>query len=123
MALSEEGDELVEHLKKTGLSDKEAKSLVFIAEKGETMSEDIEFALGISQPPVSKALIRMVEKGWLEVKRGEKKEYGRGRPPKVYSLSRPLDDIIEDVIQEEEQKIDDLEKAIQQLQSLLENTA
>ena len=93
--LSKRDDETVERLIITGLPKNMAKALVFLSNRGETTSVDVEKGTGLRQPEVSIAMQALRRRKWV-TKRDIKKE-GKGRPVHSYRLARPLGEIVDEV--------------------------
>ena len=87
-----------------------AHVLVFLANTPEATSRDIERGTDLRQPEVSLAMNYLIEKKW--VTSSENRSAHKGRPTKVYSLSRTISAIMD--ILEKEQK----EKAKKDLATL-----
>ncbi len=98
---------------RTGMPKNLARTLVFLASRGETTSLDIEKRTGLRQPEVSISMKELRRKGWV-TKRDLKKE-GKGRPLHAYRLARPFEAIVEAVVDDERRKIRGLEETIRQL--------
>jgi len=94
----------------------EAKCLLYIADKEDVESKEIEYTLYLRQPEVSVALNALIEKDIIE-KHDENKE-GRGRPVKIYNLKKPMDQIINEVVEYIEDEIDELKTKKNQLEEL-----
>jgi len=112
-----ENAKVVGLLMECGLPRSVAKVLAFIKDKDETVSREIEKHTGLRQPEVSIAMQWLRKKGWV-VKRDIKKE-GKGRPVHGYRLARPFSEIVQELIEDQRQKIKDIEKRIKALEKLL----
>jgi predicted transcriptional regulator len=115
MALSEEVNKLAKYLMMSDIPRSVAYTLVYIKDKGEITSVEIERETGLRQPEVSIAMQWLRRKNWI-VKRNMKKE-GKGRPIHGYKLSRDFNEILEEIINEREKKIDDIKNTINQLKN------
>ncbi|MCL4453324.1 MAG: ArsR family transcriptional regulator [Candidatus Thermoplasmatota archaeon] len=115
MALSEEVNKLARYLMMSDIPRSVAYTLVYIKDKGEITSVEIERETGLRQPEVSIAMQWLRRKNWI-VKRNMKKE-GKGRPIHGYKLSRDFNEILEEIINEREKKIDDIKNTINQLKN------
>jgi predicted transcriptional regulator len=115
MALSEEINKLARYLMMSDIPRSVAYTLVYIKDKGEITSVEIERETGLRQPEVSIAMQWLRRKNWI-VKRNMKKE-GKGRPIHGYKLSRDFNEILEEIINEREKKIDDIKNTINQLKN------
>ncbi|MEF8835729.1 MAG: winged helix DNA-binding protein [Candidatus Thermoplasmatota archaeon] len=65
--------ELIDRIIKAGLERNVAKTLVFIASRGEVKSNEIENSAELEQPEVSHATQKLREKGWVGMRRSKKK--------------------------------------------------
>ena len=92
-----------------------AYTLVYIRDKGEITSVEIERETGLRQPEVSIAMQWLRRKGWIN-KRNMKKE-GKGRPIHGYRLSKSFNEILEEIIQDLTNKINEINDNIDQLKS------
>ncbi len=86
MVLSEVNDKLAKYLIISDIPRSVAYTLVYIRDKGEVTSVEIERETGLRQPEVSIAMQWLRRKGWIN-KRNMKKE-GKGRPIHGYRLSK-----------------------------------
>jgi predicted transcriptional regulator len=80
-----------------------AKVLVFLANAPEASSRDIERGADLRQPEVSLAMQYLQEQGWI-ASRLEKTD-AIGRPQNLFSLSRPIAEIIGQIQKEKEVEI------------------
>ena len=69
-----------------------ATTMVYLINVDEASSQQIEISTGLRQPEVSLAMRLMRNQSWVSA-RSEKKP-GKGRPIKIYSLTAPVDEII-----------------------------
>ena len=92
-----------------GLKRNVAKVLVYLANTPEATSRDIERGTDLRQPEVSIAMRSLKEYEWIQSR--ESKAESKGRPVKIYSLSRPIEDIM-DVIEKNKQKEVDSQLAL-----------
>ncbi len=117
---SKENKELVERLAQTGLSKNVARALVFIAGVDETTSRNIEDHTRLRQPEVSIATNQLRSLGWIE-KRDIKKE-GKGRPVHGYRLKKPIGEILEDIEEDEMEKVKEIKNNVKRMKELAETT-
>lgn len=115
MVLSEANDKLAKYLIISDIPRSVAYTLVYIRDKGEITSVEIERETGLRQPEVSIAMQWLRRKGWIN-KRNMKKE-GKGRPIHGYRLSKSFNEILEEIIQELTNKINEINSNIDQLKS------
>lgn len=113
MYFTEKEEEFVNLLTEIGMKRIIAKVLVFLGNIPEATSHVIERGTDLRQPEVSIAINYMTERDWIK-SRDDKPE-GKGRPLKVYALSKPIADIM-DVIEKE--KKDKANRQLQVIQKL-----
>jgi len=102
-------EEFAKLLTDIGLKRNVAKVLVYLANTPEATSRDIERGTDLRQPEVSIAMRSLKEYEWIQSR--ESKAESKGRPVKIYSLSRPIEDIM-DVIEKNKQKEVDSQLAL-----------
>jgi predicted transcriptional regulator len=88
--------DMVERLKSLGMNEKEVR-ILFALEKGELSSTELERVTGLRQPEVSRTVRDLRVKGYVEFVRAEKK-FKRGAPCKYWRLTKPLKEIIKEVV-------------------------
>ncbi|MHB1492548.1 MAG: ArsR family transcriptional regulator [Thermoplasmataceae archaeon] len=115
MTLSENSNKLASFLTDSDIPRSVAFTLVYIRNKGEITSVEIERETGLRQPEVSIAMQWLRRKGWIN-KRNMKKE-GKGRPVHGYRLSKEFDEILEEIIQDLASKIESIQNIIEELKS------
>lgn len=115
MVLSEMNDKLAKYLIISDIPRSVAYTLVYIRDKGEITSVEIERETGLRQPEVSIAMQWLRRKGWIN-KRNMKKE-GKGRPIHGYRLSKSFNEILEEIVQDLTNKINEIKGNIAQLNS------
>jgi predicted transcriptional regulator len=95
MQFSENDLEISEILTDVGLKNNEARVLVVLFKGYDLTSREIERIVDLRQPEVSIAINQLIDRKWAQVTSliTEKK----GRPVKVYSLSRSVDTIIDQI--------------------------
>ena len=118
MVLSEISDKLAKYLIISDIPRSVAYTLVYIRDKDEVTSVEIERETSLRQPEVSIAMQWLRRKGWIN-KRNMKKE-GKGRPIHGYKLSKDFNEILEEIIQDLSNKIDEIRNNIDQLHSFKE---
>jgi predicted transcriptional regulator len=94
-------EELAELLTGIGIKRNVSKVLVYLANTDEATSRDIERGTDLRQPEVSIAMRYLKECNWIETR--ESKSESKGRPVKIYTLARPITDIM-DTIEKEKKK-------------------
>ncbi len=115
MPISEESDRLAKFLIISDVPRSVAYTLVYIRDKNEITSVEIERETGLRQPEVSIAMQWLRRKGWIN-KRNMKKE-GKGRPIHGYKLSKGFNEILEEIIQDLSVKIGEINGTIEALKS------
>ncbi|OPZ42523.1 MAG: hypothetical protein BWY93_01789 [Euryarchaeota archaeon ADurb.BinA087] len=91
MYFTQDEEELADLLIKIGLKRNVARVLVYLSHNSEATSRDIERGTDLRQPEVSLAMAAMIEQDWVENR--EIKAENKGRPVKIYRLSRPVGEI------------------------------
>jgi predicted transcriptional regulator len=94
-------EELAELLIGIGIKRNVSKVLVYLANTQEATSRDIERGTDLRQPEVSIAMRYLKECNWIETR--ESKSESKGRPVKIYTLARPITEIM-DTIEKEKKK-------------------
>ncbi|MCL4350856.1 MAG: ArsR family transcriptional regulator [Candidatus Thermoplasmatota archaeon] len=113
MTLSADENKMAKILIMSSIPRSVAFTLVYAKGKDEVTSVEIERETGLRQPEVSIAMQWLRRKGWIN-KRNMKKE-GKGRPVHGYRLSKDFDEILEEIIQDLEQKIEEVNVNIKEL--------
>ncbi|HWQ66869.1 MAG TPA: helix-turn-helix domain-containing protein [Methanospirillum sp.] len=93
--LSDKDEEISEILCNVGLKKNEARILVLMFKNIDYVSRDIERAADLRQPEVSVALNALIRKNWVEISHQNKQN--KGRPVKIYRLSRTIDEILDEL--------------------------
>jgi predicted transcriptional regulator len=98
LQFSETDLEISEILTNVGLKSNEARVLVVLFKGVKLTSREIERVVDLRQPEVSIAINQLISRDWAQVASllTEKK----GRPVKVYTLTRTVDDIIDQIERE-----------------------
>jgi len=96
-----------------GMQKKTAKVLVFLAEKPEVTSVDIENHTSLSQPEVSITMQDLRNKKWVD--KIDIKKTGRGRPIHHYRLAMPFREIIKSIERLAATRIREIERSIVEL--------
>lgn len=118
MYFTEKEREFVDLLIDIGTRKNVAQVLVFLANVSEATSRDIERGTDLRQPEVSLAMHYLIGQEWIKIK--ENKTEGKGRPVKVYSLSKPVDKIMTCI---EKEKKEQAKQQIARVQKLREYIA
>ena len=114
MPISEDGEKLAKSLILSDIPRSVAYTLVYIRDKGEITSVEIERETGLRQPEVSIAMQWLRRRGWVN-KRNMKKE-GKGRPIHGYKLSKGFNEILEEIIMDLSSEIQEIQDKIKKLQ-------
>jgi predicted transcriptional regulator len=94
-------EEFAKLLMDIGLKRNVAKVLVYLANTSEATSRDIERGTDLRQPEVSIAMRTLKHNDWILSR--ESKAESKGRPVKIYSLSKPTEEIM-DIIEKNKRK-------------------
>jgi predicted transcriptional regulator len=102
MYFTTEEEEFTNLLIKIGTKKNIAKVLVFLAKTPEATSHTIENGTDLRQSDVSLAMGYLMDQGWIKSRecKGERK----GRPMKMYTMIKPINEILDYV--ENEKKIE-----------------
>ena len=92
---TEKEEEFADLLMKIGTQKNVAKVLVFLADIPESTSRAIERGTDLRQPEVCVAMKYLVGLSWVKTR--ETKSETKGRPLKIYSLAKPLHEIIDSI--------------------------
>jgi predicted transcriptional regulator len=101
MYFTQDEEDLANLLIKIGLKRNVARVLIYLAHNPEATSREIERGTDLRQPEVSLAMAAMINQDWVENR--EIKAENKGRPVKIYRLSRPVSEII-DMIEREKRE-------------------
>jgi len=88
-------EEVAELLMDIGIKRNVARVLVFLTNNAEATSRDIERGTDLRQPEVSIAMRYLKECDWIDVR--ESRSESKGRPVKIYNLSRPISEIVDKI--------------------------
>jgi len=110
-------EEFANLLMKIGIKKNVSRVLVYLAHVPEATSRDIERGTDLRQPEVSIAMAHLIEQKWVESR--EKKAENKGRPVKIYRLSKTIDEIMDSIEREKRDEATKQMKLIQQLRSYL----
>lgn len=110
-------EEFANLLIKIGMKRNVAKVLVYLANTPEATSRDIERGTDLRQPEVSIAMASLMEQEW--VRNRESKAENKGRPVKIYRLSRPVEEIMDRIEKEKREEANNQLTMIQQLRDYI----
>ncbi len=113
MTLSELSDKLAKYLILSDIPRSVAYTLVYIRDKEEVTSVEIERETGLRQPEVSVAMQWLRRKGWI-TKRNMKRE-GKGRPIHGYRLSKSFNEVLDEIILTQANKINEIDENISRI--------
>ena len=102
MFFTEKEEEFADLLMKIGTQKNVAKVLVFLANIPEATSRAIERGTDLRQPEVCVAMKHLVELSWVQNR--ETKSETKGRPLKIYSLAKPLHEIMDGIAAEKQRE-------------------
>jgi len=117
--MDKKDNEIVDILTRTGMARNTAKVFVAIKELDNPDTRQIMQFTGIMQPQISVAVRQLMDMGYVESKTEQAEN--RGRPISHYSLRRPIDEIISDIEETVQRKIDVEKQNITRLRELTEN--
>ncbi|QYZ78567.1 ArsR family transcriptional regulator [Methanofollis formosanus] len=100
-----------------GIKRNVAKVLVYLANTDEATSREIERGTDLRQPEVSIAMRYLKEKKWINTR--ESKAESKGRPVKIYSLSRPINEIIDVIERNKRKEVDNQLALIEKARGLI----
>ncbi|MDD1724763.1 MAG: hypothetical protein LUQ07_06520 [Methanospirillum sp.] len=88
-------EEIADLFQDIGLKRNTARVLVLMISDADITSREIERVADLRQPEVSLALGDLMERKWVRTVRQISES--KGRPVKIYHLSRRVDDILDDI--------------------------
>jgi predicted transcriptional regulator len=100
MYFTEKEEEFTNLLMEIGTKRNVARVLVFLAKIPDATSREIERGADLRQPEVSIATWYLMERGWISSR--ENKAESKGRPVKIYKLTKPIAEILDSVEKEKE---------------------
>ncbi len=98
MYFTEKEEEFVKILIEIGTRKNVAKVLVFLANTPEATSRDIERGADLRQPEISLVMGYLSEQSWITSR--DSRAESKGRPFKIYRLSRPFHEIMDSLEKE-----------------------
>ena len=119
MVFTEEDEEFSNLLTDIGLKRNVAKVLIYLAMTEEATSREIERSTDLRQPEVSIAMRTLKENEWIESR--ESKAESKGRPVKIYRLSKPITDIMDIIEKNKREEVENQLKLIQKIRIHLQN--
>lgn len=111
--------EIAKNLLTLGVAKKSVDILLAIAAKKEMTSRDIERFCDYRQPEVSIALRDLTDKNW--VKSIEVKHMSKGRPIKMFFLTKDISEIIDDIATDVENEVSQRLKLVSDIRALIIN--
>jgi len=109
---------MAELLIKCGVNKNVAKVLEYLSEVNEATTREIELNCDLRQPEVSVTMKTLIDLGYIESKE-VKNEKGKGRPRKVYKLTKPIKEIVNEIIEKKKEEIREIEETIRKLEELV----
>jgi predicted transcriptional regulator len=94
-----------------------AKVLVFLANVSEATSRAIERGTDLRQPEVSLAMRYLIDRDWITSR--ESKAESKGRPVKIYALSRSINEIMNIIEKEKKKEAQDQLAMVQKLRDYI----
>ena len=119
MVFTEEDEEFSNLLTELGLKRNVAKVLIYLAMTEEATSREIERSSDLRQPEVSIAMRTLKENDWIESR--ESKAESKGRPVKIYRLSKSITEIMDQIEKSKREEIENHLKLIQEIRIHLHN--
>ena len=119
MVFTEEDEEFSNLLTEIGLKRNVAKVLIYLAMTEEATSREIERSTDLRQPEVSIAMRTLKENEWIESR--ESKAESKGRPVKIYRLSKPITEIMDTIEKNKREEVENQLKLIQKIRAHLQN--
>lgn len=117
--LDERDEKAVQLFAELGMPKNLAKTLMYISQVDECKSSEVEQGANLRQPEVSVAMQELRKKGWAR-KRDLKKK-GKGRPVHVYTLTKPIAQILDTFEKEKLQQVDTIKNDLTDLRGILAN--
>jgi predicted transcriptional regulator len=117
LVLDENDERAVELFADLGMPKNLAKTLIYISQCDECKSSEVEQGANLRQPEVSIAMQELRKKGWA--KKRDLKKKGKGRPVHVYTLTKPLPEILHTFEQEKMDQVENIKMNLESLQSLI----
>jgi len=117
--MDEKDNEIVNILTRTGMARNTAKVFVAIKELDNPDTKQIMQFTGIMQPQISVAVRQLINMGYVKSKTEQTEN--RGRPISYFSLWKSIDEIISDIEETMQRKIDAEKQDIERLRELTEN--
>lgn len=119
MVFTEEDEEFSNLLTEIGLKRNVAKVLIYLAMTEEATSREIERSTDLRQPEVSIAMRTLKENEWIESR--ESKAESKGRPVKIYRLSKPITEIMDTIEKNKREEVENQLQLIQKIRVHLQN--
>jgi predicted transcriptional regulator len=116
MVFTQKEEEFSGLLISLGIKRNIAKVLVYLASIPEATSREIERGTDLRQPEVSIAMHRLIKESWVESR--ESKAESKGRPVKIYRLSRPIGEIVDAIEEEKRQEAEKQRDIMQRLRTI-----
>ncbi len=119
MVFTEEDEEFSDLLTEIGLKRNVAKVLIYLAMTEEATSREIERSSDLRQPEVSIAMRALKEYEWIESR--ESKAESKGRPVKIYRLSKSISEIMDILEKNKQDEVENQLKLIKKIKIHLQN--
>ncbi len=116
MVFTQKEEEFAGLLMSLGIKRNIAKVLVYLASIPEATSREIERGTDLRQPEVSIAMHRLIQEDWVDSR--ESKAESKGRPVKIYRLSRPIGEIVDAIEAEKRAEAEKQRDIMQRLRTI-----
>ena len=110
----EKDEEIADALISLGMKRSAAMTLAYMKNTNSATSLELERSARLPQPEVSVAIRQLKEHDWIN-ELEEKKERGKGRPYKIYSLKVGFKDIIAQLEKQQKKAVDEAQAKIERL--------
>ena len=117
--MDKKDNEIIDILTRIGMTKNTAKVFVAIKELNNPDTKQIMLFTSIMQPQISVAVRQLIDMGYVESKTEQTEN--RGRPISYFSLRKTIDEIIFDIEETVQKKIDAEKQNIERLKELTEN--
>lgn len=117
LTFTEKEEEMADLLSDVGLKKNVAKVLVYLANTEEATSREIERGTDLRQPEVSIAMRTLSEKEWISNR--ESKAESKGRPVKIYNLSKPMTEIVDTLEKDKKEEIENQLEIIKKIRKII----
>ena len=117
--LDERDEKAVQLFAELGMPRNLAKTLMYISQVDECKSSEVEQGANLRQPEISVAMQELRKNGWA--KKRDLKKKGKGRPVHVYTLTKPIAQILDTFEKEKLRQVDTIKNDLTDLREILAN--